>query len=158
MKTLNIFTIIILFLHFSCCKKDIATNQQTDFIEVRVLSVHLHANLEPPQPPDPILCRATAIVKNTSSSVSISGLSISEAEVRLDSANQYLGRITFSYEWDGHLGPLEQDTVSLIKVMSNVTLFEPPCNKYVRVWFILQKDSKILKDVRSDSLLFLCVF
>jgi hypothetical protein len=138
------------------CKNDTVSPNVLDNLETRFLSGYISADLMPVIPPDPIYCQLTLLAKNKSSSTSLSGLSMPQAEVFLDSTNQRLGTISFSTTWDGSLGPSEQDTVRLTKVVSQTSLFTPPCEEYVYLNLIIRDQSNVSITLRLDSLLFTC--
>jgi len=138
------------------CKNDTVSPNVLDNLETRFLGGYISASLMPVIPPDPIYCQLTLLAKNKSSSTSLSGLSMPQAEVFLDSTNQRLGTISFSTTWDGSLGPSEQDTVRLTKVVSQTWLFTPPCEEYVYLNLIIRDQSNVSITLRIDSLLFTC--
>lgn len=148
--------LIVLVCSLCGCKDVGSFIEPVDFIELRLLTISLYANLEPPAPSDPIVCRALVLMQNTSTTRSVTGLSIPEGEVILDSSGQLLGKISFSSDWDGHLDPLEQDTIRLEKNPSHVALFDPPCSTYVQLVVAVKKDLSVLKKASSGRFLFIC--
>lgn len=129
-----------------------------DDLSVRSLGGYIEADLMPVVPPDPITCQISLLVQNGNATETLNGVSIPQAEVYLDSANQRLGTINFSTTWDGRIGPNEQDTVHLTKVMSQTTLFAPPCTKSVYFNLVVRDQSNSSKTFRTESLLFTCVY
>jgi hypothetical protein len=129
-----------------------------DDLSVRSLGGYIEADLMPVIPPDPITCQISLLVQNGNATETLNGVSIPQAEVYLDSANQRLGTINFSTTWDGRIGPNEQDTVHLTKVMSQTTLFAPPCTKSVYFNLVVRDQSNSSKTFRTESLLFTCVY
>jgi hypothetical protein len=129
-----------------------------DDLTIRSLGGYIEANLMPVVPPDPITCQITLLVENGNATETLMGVSIPQAEVFLDSARQRLGRISFSTAWDGRIGPNEQDTVRLTKVVSQTTLFPPPCTKSVYFSLVVKDQSDSSKTFRTESLLFTCVY
>lgn len=122
------------------------------------ISASIGADLMPSVPPDPIGCQIILVAENKSKTQTLSGLSIPLADVFLNSLDQKLGTIIFTTIWDGSLAPLERDTINLIKVTSPVTLFDPPCNKYVYLKLLIKDDNSNYITIKTDSLLFGCVY
>ena len=149
--------LLILFLLLSC-RNEITPPVSLTNLETRFLSGYISANLMPIIPPDPINCQIVLLAKNKSSSETLSGLHILQAEVYRDSGSQRLGTISFSTDWDGRLAPQEQDTVRLTKVVAESSLFTPPCNKYVYLNLLIKSGLTDSTTTKIDSLLFTCVF
>jgi hypothetical protein len=96
-------------------------------LSVEVMDWYLRANLQPPVPPDPILCQATLRVTNTNQTNAISGVTIPSAVVyRADNGTE-LGTIRFETDWHGVLAATEVDTVTITKIQENEEIFPPPC-------------------------------
>jgi hypothetical protein len=140
------------------CKNDGVSPGPFDNLETRFLSGFISANLEPVVPPDPIFCQLVLLARNTSSSASLTGLGIPEADVFLDSTNARLGTISFSTTWDGQLGSGEGDTVRLSKVTSQTPLFAAPCEQYVYLNLLIRHQSITATTMKIDSLLFTCAY
>lgn len=152
-------TIILLigFLFFNC-KDNAVSPGALDDLETRFLSRYISADLMPVIPPDPIFCQLVLLAKNKSSTSSLAGLSIPEGDVFLNSTNARLGTISFSTTWDGQLGPNEEDTLRLTKVMSKTSLFTPPCEQYAYLHLTIKNQSNASKTMKIDSLLFTCTY
>ena len=143
---------------FVCCYNPETPSATLEDLSLRSLGGYIEANLMPVVPPDPITCQISLLVQNGNATETLIGVSIPQAEVYLDSANQRLGTISFSTTWDGRVGPNEQDTVHLTKVMSQTTLFAPPCTKSVYFNLVVRDQSNNSKTFKTESLLFTCVY
>ena len=145
----------ILFLH---CNDDVISPSSLNDLETHFFGGYISADLMPLVPPDPITCQLVLIAKNKSSSASLIGLGIPRAEVFRDSTNVRLGTISFSTSWNGRLGPNEQDTVRLTKVVSPASLFTPPCGKYLYLNVMIKDGSNDSTMIKINSLFFSCTF
>jgi hypothetical protein len=99
---------------FAHCDNNETPPATLDDLSVRYLEGYIEANLMPVVPPDPIVCRITVLAQNSNPTETLSGLSLPQADVFLDSSNQRLGTITFGSSWDGQLGPNDQDRKSVV--------------------------------------------
>jgi hypothetical protein len=159
MKTTSRFLaagITFLGLLLFSCKNGGVSPGPFENLEIQFLSGFISANLEPVAPPDPILCQLVLLVRNNSSSASLQGLGIAEADVFLDSTNARLGAMSFSTTWDGQLGSGEEDTVRLFKVTSQTPIFAPPCEQFVYLNLLIRHQSSAAATMKIDSLLFTC--
>jgi len=154
---LGLYLVVVSQLFVSCYNPETPSATLGD-LSVRSLDGYIEANLMPVVPPDPITCQISLLVQNGNTTETLIGVSIPQAEVYLDSANQRLGTISFSTTWDGRVGPNEQDTVHLTKVMSQTTLFAPPCTKSVYFNLVVRDQSNNSKTFKTESLLFTCVY
>jgi hypothetical protein len=150
--------VLIVCQLFTGCYNPETPSASLDDLSVQFLSAYIEANLMPVIPPDPITCQITLLVQNGNPTETMTGVSIPQAEVFLDSASQRLGTISFSTAWDGRIGPNEQDTVHLVKVMSQTTLFPPPCSKTVYFNLVVNDERNNSKTFKTESLLFTCVY
>jgi hypothetical protein len=150
--------IFIVFHTLGSCDDTQTPSATLDDVSVRSLGGYIEANLMPAVPPDPITCQISLLVENKNPVETLIGLSIPHAEVYLDSANQRLGTINFSTSWDGKIGPGEQDTVRLTKVISQTTLFSPPCTRTVYFNVVVRDQNDNSKTFKAESLLFTCVY
>ena len=159
MKNLKHIALFILVSQIFPGCKDQLTNPQL-FIDLRLsfISGSIGADLMPSVPPDPIGCQIVLLAENKNPTLTITSLSIPRADVFISSSNLKLGTIIFTTNWDGRLAPLEKDTVNLIKVISPVTIFDPPCNEYVYLRILIQDDSNNSITFKTDSLFFGCVY
>ena len=159
MKTSSSFLIAILLSQvFSSCKTQSTSPESLDDIHLTFISGHIGANLMPSIPPDPIGCEIIFVAENSNQAKEFSNLSVLQADVFLNSTNQQLGSITFETIWDGKLAPAERDTVRLTKVTSPSSPFNPQCSKYVYLNLVFQNASKNSIVLKTDSLLFGCVY
>lgn len=150
--------VLIVCQHISGCYNPESPSASLDDLSVRFLNAYIEANLMPVVPPDPITCQITLLVENGNATETLTGVSIPQADVFLDSASQRLGTISFSTTWDGRLGPNEQDTVRLVKVMSQTALFPPPCSDSVYFNLVVNDERNNSKTFKTESLLFTCVY
>lgn len=140
------------------CDDNAITPNILDKVEVRFSSGWISADLMPFVPPDPIIARIVVLARNIDSSQAVSGLRLPEAEVFLNSSRERLGLIRLSSNWDGHLGAGEQDTVELVKVVTESLPFDPPCEKYVYLDMKIADIAGNSKSFSTDSLLFECTY
>ncbi len=152
------FAVVVTALFLRCNDVTVFPPDHFENLEIRVLGGTIGANLMPVVPADPVIARVDLLLKNSSRQTTFSDLKIEEADVFLDSSDTRLGSISFSTSWDGELKPGESDTVRLSKVMSPETLFTPPCRQYVRLILKVVCSLSYFVPVRSDSLLFSCVY
>lgn len=97
------------------CKETNPPVEPENHLHADLVAVYLHANLEPPPAPDPIIYYVLVRIWNTSSNVAIGGLSFDKGIVRLVSTGQELGSFALITNWDGYINSLESDTVFLEK-------------------------------------------
>lgn len=145
-------------LFITCNGSLVLPPENLDDLELRFLSGTIGADLQPFVPPDPVVCQVVVVAKNRSPNLFLTGLRIQAADVVLQSTNTKLGAINFSTSWDGFLNPGEEDTVRLVKVMSDRTLFSPPCRHYVHLNIVVSCGYLASKTIQTDSLLFACVY
>jgi len=150
--------ILLMGFLFFTCKDNTVSPGALDNLETRFLSGYISADLMPVIPPDPIFCQLVLLAKNKSLTSSLVGLSIPEGDMFLNSTNARLGTISFSTIWDGQLGPNEEDTLRLSKVMSKTSLFTPSCEQYVYLHLTIKNQSIASKTLKIDSLLFTCTY
>jgi hypothetical protein len=143
---------------FANCDNPETPSATLDDLSIRFLDGYIEANLMPVVPQDPIVCQIAFLVQNGNPTEALIGLSITQAEVYLDSTNQRLGTINFLTAWDGRIGPIEQDTVRLTKVISQTTLFPPPCMRKVYFNLVVKDQGNNSKTFKTESLLFSCVY
>ena len=162
MKNLpSVLVNIMIFLtgiSFLRCNDDAISYGSLDDLETHFYSGYISADLMPIVPPDPISCELVLIAKNKSTSASLIGLSIRQAEVFRESTSVRLGTISFSTIWDGRLGPNEQDTVRLTKVVAPASLFTPPCGKYLYLNVMIKDGSNDSTMKKINRLFFSCTF
>ena len=150
---------VILFaqIFFSCKGQSTAPESLAD-LHLTFISGSIGADLMPSIPPDPITCQIIIVAENSSATRTLSNLSAAHADVFLNSSNEKLGTITFTSNWDGRLGPTERDTVRSTKVISQTTLFNPQCRKYVYLNLVFKNNSGNFIVQKTDSLFFGCVY
>lgn len=153
-----LFELILFVLVFSGCDDQLATPESLADLHLIFVTGDIGADLMPSTPPDPIGCQITLVAENSSTTQTLNNLSASQADVFLNSTNEKLGTITFSSSWDGRLGPTERDTVHLTKVISQTTLFNPQCGKYVYLNLIVKNSPGNFIVHKTDSLFFGCAY
>ncbi len=126
-------------------------------IRMTCLESYIYADLMPIVPPDPISCRLTVRIENTSSKYSYAGLSIDSASVYLASSDQLLGGFRLSADWNGALAPGEADTVLAQKIEEEEQIFSPPCTDMVYIEVILSSKS-YGELIERTSTYFSCVY
>jgi len=139
------------------CRPRCCPQPPISVIRMTCLEAYNYANLMPIVPPDPIFCRLTVRIENTSSKYSYAGLSIDSALVYLASSGRYLGRFRFSADWKGALEPGETDTVTALKIQEEEQIFSPPCGEAVYMEVILGSEFHGELVERTDAHFF-CVY
>jgi len=157
-KRVLALSLVLVSQVFVSCYNPETPSATLDDLSVRSLGGYIEADLMPVVPPDPITCQISLLVQNGNATETLIGVSIPQAEVYLDSANQRLGTISFSTTWDGRIGPNEQDTVHLTKIISQTPPFSPPCTKSVYFNLVVRDQSNNSKTIKTESLLFTCVY
>lgn len=151
MKTAGIILMVPALLLLAGCGEDSegpAGGSEDPVIRVTVQELFIYANRMPIEPPDPISCDATLAIEN-SAGYRLSGLSVPSAEVYLSEGDRYLGRFRFSCGWDGILEPGEVDTVSVVKIQENSSIFEPPCGELLYLNLLL--DGGLFRKIRVKT-------
>jgi hypothetical protein len=142
----------------SGCKNQISPPENLDDLQLSFVSGSIGANLMPITPPDPINCNIVLVVTNKNQTEPLNNISITQADVYLNSTNEKLGSIFFATDWDGKLGPAESDTVRLNKITNSVSVFTAPCGKYVHLNLFVRGDIFTPISFETDSLRFGCVY
>ncbi len=119
-------------------------------LSVEVIDCYLRANLQPPVPPDPILCQVTLRLTNTSQTNEISGVSIPSAVVYRANDGSELGTIRFETDWDGWLAATEVDTVTITKIEESEEIFPPPCATSVFLRVKIVKSAVQTRQLKTD--------
>jgi len=154
---LTLFIVCAGALFPSCDQNSVRPTPLTS-LDVKVVGGFVTANLMPIVEPDPLYCRLTLSVRNTSSDGSFYGLGVREGTVFLDADHATLGRFRFTSDWDGRLAPGETDTVHLTKLASSFSGFTPPCGARVGISFAVEDFARNALPVTADSLPVLCVY
>ena len=149
---------ILLLESFFSCNDEISPPENLVDIQLSYVSGSIGANLMPIIPPDPIACQIVLVATSTNQTKPLSGLSITQADVYLNSTNEKLGSIAFTTNWYGQLTPTESDTVRLNKITSPFSIFTPPCGKYVYLNLFVRQNLFTLTSFKTDSLYFGCVY
>jgi hypothetical protein len=142
----------------SACDQDTVLPMPITDLHVTVIDGFIAANLMPITAPDPVSCRLTLLVTNTSTDGSFFGLRVINGIVFVDSSHATLGTFTFTSDWNGHLSPGETVTVHLTKTAAPGALFIPRCGTMVGVRLTIQDFTRNATSVTADSLMFLCVY
>jgi hypothetical protein len=146
------------YLTISGCNSQISPPENFDDLQLVFVSGSIGANLMPITPPDPISCQIVLVVTNKNQTESLNNISIDQADVYLNSTNEKLGTISFTTDWNGKLGPAASDTVRLNKITNSVSVFTPPCGKYVYLNLFVRGNVFTPVSFKTDSLHFGCVY
>ena len=154
------FLTILFILSFSSCNNPVSPPETLNDLKLSFVSGSIWAGLMPyvPPDPDPIACQIVLITENKNKTTPLKNISITQADVYLNSTNERLGTISFSTNWNGQLAPMQRDTVNFTKIKSYNTLSNTPCNKYIYLNLIVRKDFFNSITFKTDSLYFGCVY
>ena len=161
MKTLFLYVLAFVAsvpLCMGCDSQAVLTPAPIEDFQLTFVSGNVTADLMPITPPDPLYCMITLAAENRNAKRSFTDITIPSCEVALESTGKKLGTFSFQTSWDGHIEPMECDTVKLLKITSPEKLFEPPCNQYVSLSFLVRNVSGSSRVLKVDSLLCGCVY
>jgi hypothetical protein len=146
------------YFAISGCNSQISPPENLDDLQLVFVSGSIGANLMPIIPPDPIRCDIVLVATNKNQTEPLNNISISQADVYLNSSNEKLGTISFTTDWDGKLAPAESDTVRLNKITNQFSVFMPPCSQYVHLNLFVGGNFITPISFETDSLRFGCVY